>query len=465
MARLLGVTKEEPFFKVNNEKIFFCYDPPHVIKCLRNALFNYGLQIEGTGIASWEYVEAIYELDSARDHGSRMLPRLTARDLELKRPFAKLSVPRCMHVMSNSAASAMENAMETGTIPIFAAPTHRLIKNTNDTFDCLNTSKLQAANVLCRALTPFSPHKAKLEAMMEFFSNVGSLSPKFVDKPNNLPSLQGVQLTINCILKLMEHLFTNKGFSFLLTRRINQDPCENLFAFIRSKGGNRTNPNPREFRSALVQVIVARLLESPKGKNCEDDLNEFLFGLDSVKSFGADSTIESKLAQNFKESSQSLPREVPEPPLTLHEESIVSYVGGWIVKKIDSKTSKFCSSCINKLSKKKSAIKHNETRQKFLMTKQYKELSSDQGLKVASDELLPLLDKCEQLFLSKIEDAISGKNVLYSLIVSIVAETSELSRHFLCPKKSEPCTLQTSIIHVFVKCRFLFEIKQINRSL
>ena len=36
-----------------------------------------------------------------------------------------------------------------------------------------------------------------------------------------------------------------------------------------------------------MQVIVTRLLESPKGKSCEDDLNEFLFGLDSVKSFGA----------------------------------------------------------------------------------------------------------------------------------------------------------------------------------
>jgi len=68
------------------------------------------------------------------------------------------------------------------------------------------------------------------------------------------------------------------------------------------------------------------------------------------------------------------------------------------------------------------------------MTKHYEELSSDQGLKVASDELLPLLDKCEQLFLSNIENARSGKNVLYSLIVSIAAETSALSRHFLFSK-------------------------------
>ena len=53
---------------------------------------------------------------------------------------------------------------------------------------------------------------------------------------------------------------------------------------------------------------------------------------------------------------------VPEPPLTLHEKSVVFYVGDWTVKKIIPKT---------KSSEKISAIKPIETWQKRLMSKQF----------------------------------------------------------------------------------------------
>ena len=46
------------------------------------------------------------------------------------------------------------------------------------------------------------------------------------------------------------------GVKFLLTNRFNQDCLENLFSVLHSKGAQRDNPDSREFRAALRQVIL-----------------------------------------------------------------------------------------------------------------------------------------------------------------------------------------------------------------
>ena len=43
--------------------------------------------------------------------------------------------------------------------------------------------------------------------------------------------------------------------NYFFNNRINQDCLENLFAQIRSKGAQRTNPNSTQFRHAIKQVI------------------------------------------------------------------------------------------------------------------------------------------------------------------------------------------------------------------
>jgi hypothetical protein len=43
-------------------------------------------------------------------------------------------------------------------------------------------------------------------------------------------------------------------FKFLLTRRLNTDPIENLFGAIRQQGGNSDNPTPAQFNSLGLSV-------------------------------------------------------------------------------------------------------------------------------------------------------------------------------------------------------------------
>ena len=74
------------------------------------------------------------------------------------------------------------------------------------------------------------------------------------------------------------------GFIFLLTSRLNQDCVENMFSVIRSKDGNRNNPDPQQFRAAFCQVVVDQLLKPSDFGNCKDDLDSLLLSLSHMAS-------------------------------------------------------------------------------------------------------------------------------------------------------------------------------------
>ena len=44
---LLGVTIDNPFFRHDNSQIFVMYDPPHLVKSVRNNLKNSGFNVDG----------------------------------------------------------------------------------------------------------------------------------------------------------------------------------------------------------------------------------------------------------------------------------------------------------------------------------------------------------------------------------------------------------------------------------
>ncbi|CAB4024778.1 Hypothetical predicted protein [Paramuricea clavata] len=61
----LGITPERPWFLHNGVKIFYLYDPPHIIKAIRNNLINYNFQFDGK-LASWTDIE-ILNKDTNKD--------------------------------------------------------------------------------------------------------------------------------------------------------------------------------------------------------------------------------------------------------------------------------------------------------------------------------------------------------------------------------------------------------------
>ena len=83
LSRILGVCEERPYFHhpTSEEPVFFMYDPPHLIKSLRNALMNYDIGFGDGSIASWNFLKTLWSLDTARS--LRLVPRLTAEHIFL----------------------------------------------------------------------------------------------------------------------------------------------------------------------------------------------------------------------------------------------------------------------------------------------------------------------------------------------------------------------------------------------
>ena len=80
MLASLGVTVSNPTFTCNGVTIVAMYDPPHLLKSIRNNLMRNGFMV-GANRVSWQYVKEFHAIDAALP--IRMAPRLTAKHIEL----------------------------------------------------------------------------------------------------------------------------------------------------------------------------------------------------------------------------------------------------------------------------------------------------------------------------------------------------------------------------------------------
>ncbi len=80
MLTRLGVTKEQPFFSVDGIRVFCLWDPPHLIKNIRNNWRHHGFALDGDEI-TWGILEDLYAYDSRQE--IRLCCRLTKRHVHL----------------------------------------------------------------------------------------------------------------------------------------------------------------------------------------------------------------------------------------------------------------------------------------------------------------------------------------------------------------------------------------------
>ena len=115
----LGVTEEAPYFMHGGRQIFVVYDPPHLLKNMRNNLKKTGFKINDMCIR-WEYIKEFYNVDSRKS--IRMAPKLTKKHVTLP-PFASLRVKYAAQVLSHSVAAGMYTMVELKALPQEASET------------------------------------------------------------------------------------------------------------------------------------------------------------------------------------------------------------------------------------------------------------------------------------------------------------------------------------------------------
>lgn len=95
----------------------------------------------------------------------------------------------------------------------------------------------------------------------------------FVGCPRTPPSQIGWVWTLNGVELIFKKLVKDHNVRSLATRRLQQDPLENLFGCIRGNCGSNTNPTTGQFVDGLKTAILSRLAHIGTTGNCEIDNN------------------------------------------------------------------------------------------------------------------------------------------------------------------------------------------------
>lgn len=230
MLSRLGVSKEQPFFQVDGVPVFCLWDPPHLIKNIRNNWRKHGFSLDGANI-TWDVMEALYAYDSAQD--IRMCPRLTKKHVHLP-PFACMRVRLATQVLSHSVAVGITVLAGikglTGQQWESYQAAARLCENFNSLFDCFNSKELKDSTKLKCAVRDGSSHFAFLDSCMDWLPRLTLSDGKGLKK---IPCVEGWEHNITCLKMLWAELRKRQGVSYLLTNRLNQDCLENVYSSIR----------------------------------------------------------------------------------------------------------------------------------------------------------------------------------------------------------------------------------------
>ena len=150
----LKVSPSKPYFTVNDNKIFVMYDPPHLLKSIRNNFHKYDLCFDGRTV-SFKHIEALYKLESTKVIGLKLTPKLTQKHISLT-GFSKMNVKLASQVFSHSVYMLHCHSKD---LPPEAADTAEFVRKVDNLFDCFNSDSLHSCKLFKCALRSESVHK------------------------------------------------------------------------------------------------------------------------------------------------------------------------------------------------------------------------------------------------------------------------------------------------------------------
>ena len=193
LASALGISPKTPFFIHHTRKIHFMYDPPHLLKSLRNNLKTYDFNVGGHPV-KWEYIEGLYKFDAS--HRIKLAPRLTERHIVLP-CFSKMKVKLASQIFSHSVASGINLLTSLGKLPKDAYHTARFIADINDLFDCFNARYTDSV-LLRRRMMDGSTHEDVLRRSLSTMTELKICC----DSNTRIHCVTGWQISIGALLGL-----------------------------------------------------------------------------------------------------------------------------------------------------------------------------------------------------------------------------------------------------------------------
>lgn len=337
--------RSKPFFQVNNHKVFTIFDPPHLLKSTRNALLKYHIHYQHSKVAKIDHIRQCFHIDKRKRFQS--LRRIREVYLHfVNRRRLKINVSVAARTLSHTVASTIEEMVSNPrhNVPSAAIHTAEFVHDVDQLFDSFNgrSIKPERGKPYRRCLSEKSPHLNLWRRLLPKINSWKFVSGK-VNK-STMPFKSGWLITITATEELWKECH-KLGFQFLRTRSLNQDPLENTFACIRHYGAQNSNPNCYQFTACFKTSLLNNLITPISNRNCENDDISILDNLQDFIKFDPSEITIPKLpsCEQNELSNINLPQIQVLADFTEHEANTLSYVAGFLIKKI--KSIRECQKC------------------------------------------------------------------------------------------------------------------------
>lgn len=292
------------YITINNQDIIPLYDPPHLIKSIRNNLLNNDLEFdcvedEERKFASWEVIEQAYHMDLTHSV-YRLMPKITAEHI-IKNKVKRKKVKTAIQVLSMTMGGFIHHHTKLeGRVNTIYGPLKMPQKKGRETaeiilffdrlFDSVNGHTLKPEKSLRVAVSHNSPHFPFWKRAIKRLHRMRFVDTIDKNQLKDSTILKNWISTVQGFCKLWIILKRTYEFKYLKPRVLNQDSLRHFFKQIRSFGVRNINPTCAEFENSFKTLLINNLTLPRSVENNSENkvdgallftLKEFIYKLEN----------------------------------------------------------------------------------------------------------------------------------------------------------------------------------------
>lgn len=203
-------------YNIRDHTIIHCYDPPHLLKGIRNNLMTKKLVHHITKrwnvdnsihevrrMASWKHIRESY--DYSLKASTKLLPKISPEHIDPKK--SKMKVSLAAQIFSQQFGNMMLKCSNNRQLPKRFADTAEILFFFNDLFDSINGSCASGKNELKSAVTKDSVHFSFWNYALSMLSKMDFLDAKTKKPTKRTSVLQHFQSTIRGYIEVCKKCF------------------------------------------------------------------------------------------------------------------------------------------------------------------------------------------------------------------------------------------------------------------
>ncbi|GBP36459.1 DNA transposase THAP9 [Eumeta japonica] len=268
------VSKDQPYFQIDDKRIYYIFDVAHLMKSIRNTFMNHDFEFNGK-TASWDDIHKCYQIEKQRDY--RIATKLTDSHISPKK-FQMRKTRLAVQVLSESVKAALTTHTKAGNLNPRDG-TIEFIDTVDKLFDLLNSTNLYSPKTYKK---PYRGGESQRSLLLEADRLLNSLIVRHKnngeDVTTSIRFINALSITINAMMRLYDDLKKESGSNelHLLTRRLTNEGLENFLGLIRRAGGKRGSASPIQFERAFRKSFLCQIFVMCDQIGGGEDFNEVL---------------------------------------------------------------------------------------------------------------------------------------------------------------------------------------------